>query len=249
MLLARKAPQLQQVDDPQRRDTQSARRLSASTSTSSRRYNPWDQRMCLMLDNDLYKAISDGRVDVVTDHIDHIDADRHRAAVRSAHRCRRDRHRHRPAVAGARRCRAQHRRRGGQAAGPVRLQGAHARGRPERGVVRRLHQRVVDAAGRPDRAGGGKAVGLHGLSRLHPRLPASRRRADAGEAGVEHQRRATCSAPRTRCRSRARTGRGTCGTTTCCDAIDHRFDRIEESMVFGRAATASAGSAPSRATA
>jgi cation diffusion facilitator CzcD-associated flavoprotein CzcO len=37
-------------------------------------YNPWDQRMCVILDSDLYKAISDGRVDVVTDHIDHIDA-------------------------------------------------------------------------------------------------------------------------------------------------------------------------------
>jgi len=33
------------------------------------------------------------------------------------------------------------------------------------------------------------------------------------------------------------------------DAIDHRFDRIEESMVFGRAAKAFAGPAPSRATA
>ena len=30
--------------------------------------------MCMILDSDLYKAISDGRVDVVTDHIDHIDA-------------------------------------------------------------------------------------------------------------------------------------------------------------------------------
>jgi cation diffusion facilitator CzcD-associated flavoprotein CzcO len=37
------------------------------------RYNPWDQRMCLILDNDLYNAVSDGRVEVVTDHIDHID--------------------------------------------------------------------------------------------------------------------------------------------------------------------------------
>ena len=36
-------------------------------------YNPWDQRMCMILDSDLYKAIGDGRVDVVTDHVDHID--------------------------------------------------------------------------------------------------------------------------------------------------------------------------------
>ena len=38
------------------------------------RYDPWDQRLCLILDNDLYEAIGDGRVDVVTDQIDHIDA-------------------------------------------------------------------------------------------------------------------------------------------------------------------------------
>lgn len=38
------------------------------------RYNPWDQRMCLIPDADLYTAIKEGRADVVTDHIDHIDA-------------------------------------------------------------------------------------------------------------------------------------------------------------------------------
>ncbi len=46
------------------------------------RYNPWDQRLCLILDNDFYEVIGDGRLDVVTDHIDHIDADRYRAALR-----------------------------------------------------------------------------------------------------------------------------------------------------------------------
>jgi cation diffusion facilitator CzcD-associated flavoprotein CzcO len=38
------------------------------------RYNPWDQRMCLIPDADLYTAITQGRADVVTDHIDHFDA-------------------------------------------------------------------------------------------------------------------------------------------------------------------------------
>ena len=37
-------------------------------------YNPWDQRMCLIPDSDLYTAITEGRADVVTDHIDHFDA-------------------------------------------------------------------------------------------------------------------------------------------------------------------------------
>ena len=34
------------------------------------RYNPWDQRMCLVPDGDLFEVISDGRASVVTDHID-----------------------------------------------------------------------------------------------------------------------------------------------------------------------------------
>jgi cation diffusion facilitator CzcD-associated flavoprotein CzcO len=33
-------------------------------------YEPWDQRMCLVPDDDLFEAISDGRVSVVTDRID-----------------------------------------------------------------------------------------------------------------------------------------------------------------------------------
>jgi cation diffusion facilitator CzcD-associated flavoprotein CzcO len=36
-------------------------------------YNPWDQRMCLIPDADLYAAIREGRAEVVTDHIDHVD--------------------------------------------------------------------------------------------------------------------------------------------------------------------------------
>jgi cation diffusion facilitator CzcD-associated flavoprotein CzcO len=36
-------------------------------------YNPWDQRLCFIVEADLYKAISDGSVEMVTDHIDHLD--------------------------------------------------------------------------------------------------------------------------------------------------------------------------------
>jgi monooxygenase len=34
------------------------------------RYNPWDQRLCVVPDGDLFQAIRDGRADVVTDVID-----------------------------------------------------------------------------------------------------------------------------------------------------------------------------------
>ena len=33
-------------------------------------YNPWDQRLCLVPDADLFEAIKDGKASVVTDHID-----------------------------------------------------------------------------------------------------------------------------------------------------------------------------------
>jgi cation diffusion facilitator CzcD-associated flavoprotein CzcO len=33
-------------------------------------YNPWDQRICLVPDADMFKALSDGRASIVTDHIE-----------------------------------------------------------------------------------------------------------------------------------------------------------------------------------
>jgi cation diffusion facilitator CzcD-associated flavoprotein CzcO len=35
-------------------------------------YNPWDQRLCLVPDGDLFRALESGRAEVVTDHIDTI---------------------------------------------------------------------------------------------------------------------------------------------------------------------------------
>ena len=37
-------------------------------------YNPWDQRLCFILGGDLYRAVAAGDVEMVTDHIDHMDA-------------------------------------------------------------------------------------------------------------------------------------------------------------------------------
>ncbi len=34
------------------------------------RYNPWDQRMCLVPDSDLFEAIGNGKVSIVTDQVD-----------------------------------------------------------------------------------------------------------------------------------------------------------------------------------
>ncbi|MBV9515628.1 MAG: NAD(P)/FAD-dependent oxidoreductase, partial [Mycobacteriaceae bacterium] len=37
-------------------------------------YQPWDQRICLAADGDIFEAIKAGRVEMVTEHIDHFDA-------------------------------------------------------------------------------------------------------------------------------------------------------------------------------
>lgn len=38
------------------------------------RYDPWDQRLCLVPDNNLFEAINAGKASVVTDGVDHMDA-------------------------------------------------------------------------------------------------------------------------------------------------------------------------------
>lgn len=38
-------------------------------------YNPWDQRLCLIPDSDLFKALNEKKASVVTDHIDHFTKD------------------------------------------------------------------------------------------------------------------------------------------------------------------------------
>ena len=45
-------------------------RATTSRSTSARSYNPWDQRLCLAPNGDLFKTIRKGNADVVTDTID-----------------------------------------------------------------------------------------------------------------------------------------------------------------------------------
>ena len=48
---------------------------TTSTRTSRPAYDPWDQRLCVVPDGDLFRAVREGRASVVTDRID----DAHRA--------------------------------------------------------------------------------------------------------------------------------------------------------------------------
>ena len=60
------------------------------------RYDPWDQRLCVAPDGDLFDAIADGRAEVVTDTIERFERDGIRLSSGGAAR-RPRRHRDRPA--------------------------------------------------------------------------------------------------------------------------------------------------------
>ncbi len=62
-----------------RTSSPAARRAMTSTPISRPRYNPWDQRMCLVPDGDLFKAISAGSASVVTERIDDLHRERDQA--------------------------------------------------------------------------------------------------------------------------------------------------------------------------
>ena len=129
-------------------------------------YNPWDQRMCLVPDGDLFTAIRDGRASVVTDHIDTFTETGVRLQSGAELRGRHRRQRHWPEPARHRR----HATRGRRACGgPVKdrvLQGHDAVGCAELRVDHRLYERLVDAEGGPCRRVCVSAAEAHGGRRL-----------------------------------------------------------------------------------
>ena len=62
------------------------------------RYNPWDQRLCLVPDGDLFEAIREERASVVTDEIDTFTENGIRLQGRQRTCGRHHRHRHRPRI-------------------------------------------------------------------------------------------------------------------------------------------------------
>lgn len=206
------------------------------------RYNPWDQRMCLILDNDLYSAIADGRAEVLTDHIDHIDADG--IALRSGQRIDAD------VIVTATGLQL-------QALGGIELSIDGAEVKPQDRFVYKEHllEDVPNAAWcvgyinaswtlRADLTARSVAkllayMDAHGYTHAYPHLgdvPMPEKPAWNINAG--YVQRALHALPKS-------------GThrpwnvrhNYLLDAIDHRFDRIEESMVFGRVEAKSAQSA------
>jgi cation diffusion facilitator CzcD-associated flavoprotein CzcO len=206
------------------------------------RYDPWDQRLCVMLDNDLYDAIGDGRLDVVTDHVDHVDATG--VALGSGERIDAD------ILVTATGIQL-------QALGGVALSIDGAEVKPQDRFVYKEHllEDVPNAAWcvgyinaswtlRADLTARAFAkllsyMGSHGYTHAYPHLgdvPMPEKPAWNINAG--YVQRAAHALPKS-------------GThrpwnvrhNYVLDAIDHRFDRIEESMVFGRVDAKSAQSA------
>ncbi|MCT7661024.1 flavin-containing monooxygenase [Mycobacterium deserti] len=210
------------------------------------RYDPWDQRMCLVLDNDLFEHVGEGRAEVVTDHIDHVDADG--IVLKSGGRLDAD------VIVTATGLQL-------QALGGIEISIDGVGVKPaDRFVYKEyLLEDVPNMAWcigytnaswtlRADMTAKAFAkliahMDSHGYTHAYPHLggkPMPEKPAWNINAG--YVKRSAHVLPKS-------------GThrpwnvrhNYVLDAIDHRFDRIDESMVFGRVATASVPSTPSRA--
>jgi cation diffusion facilitator CzcD-associated flavoprotein CzcO len=129
-------------------------------------YKPWDQRFCAIPDADLFRAIRGGRADVVTDHVDRF--------VPQGVRLRPGRVLEADVVVSATGLRLlalggiapsvrRHTGRPGRAVRAARRDGhrtAQLRG------LHRLHQRLVDVAGRPEQPAHVQGARVHGPPRV-----------------------------------------------------------------------------------
>ena len=206
------------------------------------KYNPWDQRVCLMLDNDLYSAVGEGRAEMVTDHIDHMDANG--IVLRSGKRIDAD------VIVTATGLQL-------QALGGVALSIDGAEIKPQDRFVYKEHmlEDVPNAAWcigyinaswtlRVDLTARAVAKLLaymdsRGYTHAYPHLgdvPMPEKPAWNINAG--YVQRALHALPKSGTRRPWNVRHN-----FVLDAIDHRFDRIDESMVFGRVAAKSAQSA------
>ncbi len=129
-------------------------------------YNPWDQRLCLVPDADLFGALGDGSAEVVTDRIAGFDAGRDRARVGRPDRRRRRHHRDRPQRPLPRRDEGDDRRRAAGRSRTPGLQRDDAERLPQLRLRARLHQRLLDAEGGPRLRIRLPAAEPHGRGRL-----------------------------------------------------------------------------------
>ena len=196
------------------------------------RYNPWDQRMCLVADGDVFTEISRAAW-VVTDHIDHVDASG--IALTSG------RHLDADVIVKATGLNL-------LALGGVRISvdGTEVKPQerfsykahmledvPEPDLVHRLHQRLLDAARRHHRPGDGQTARLREAPRLYPRLPAPSSGPMAEKPTWDLQ--AGYVLRNAHALPKSAQAPWVVRQDFLADAVDYRFiDKIDEDMVFGR---------------
>jgi cation diffusion facilitator CzcD-associated flavoprotein CzcO len=199
------------------------------------RYNPWDQRLCVILGGDFYDEIKQGRVEVVTDHIDHMDATG--IVLKSG------RHLDADVIVTATGLQL-------QALGGIAMSIDGAELKPtERFVYKEyLLEDVPNMAWcigytnaswtlRADMTARAVAklleyMGTHGYTHAYPHLGATpMKEKPAFDLQAGYVQRAPNALPRSGIRRPWKVRHN-----YLLDVIDHRFDRIEESMVFGRVA-------------
>ncbi len=178
------------------------------------RYNPWEQRLCLVPDGDLFKSIRDKRASVVTNEIDtftkggiklkdgsELEADIIVTATGLVLQ-----------VLGGLEVSVDGRT--VDFARTLNYKGMMYSDVPEPGLGVRLHQRVLDAEMRSDLRICLPPDQLHGPARLQAVHAAQSSIPSSPNCRRWISPPATCSARSRRCRSRARSGRGGCTRTT-----------------------------------
>ena len=198
------------------------------------RYDPWDQRLCLVPDGDLFAAIRSGRASVVTD-TSRRSRNRDPAPLGPRDRGRPHRHRHgsRAAVRSAA-WSSSSTARPSTLAESDDLQGHDVQRRPEPRLRLRLHQRLVDAQGRSH---GGVRVRLLNYMEQHGyavrRRSATRPRWRRSPSSTSW---ATSSARSTGSRSRARGAPWRLHQNYALDLLDLRFSPLDDgALAFERA--------------
>jgi cation diffusion facilitator CzcD-associated flavoprotein CzcO len=209
-------------------------------------YDPWDQRLCFVIGADLYKEIAKGRVEMVTDHIDHMDE--HGIVLKSGQRIDCD------VIVTATGLQL-------QSLGGTTLSVAGEKIDPHERFLYRRHmlEDVPNAAWCVGYTNASWTLGAdltaqsfaklleymnsHGYTHAYPHLgnvdmpeqPAFNLESGYVKRGLHMLPKSGTRRP------------WVVSHNFVADALGHRFAAVDESMVFGRAATASAGSAPSRA--
>ena len=183
------------------------------------RYRPWQQRIAIVPDGDLFAALREGKASIVTDTIETFTDARDQGQLRRGDPGRHRRQRHRVQPVALRRRRVRRRRRAGRLHRARHLARHHDQRRAEHGLRLRLLPAQLDAARgpgqRPGAAPDGRTCGARAPRWWSPRCARKRWTCRCGRGPTRRTSTpATSCARSTSCTSRATASRGpTCSST------------------------------------